>query len=186
MWKLRQPPLTAEADHTLGEASFPSLGCGRSHPYPGPALKSWLHFQTEEEVARYTQSGLALRGGSGIYYLQRDAGREQSVELSRNYRPVNFPNPEDSLCTPEPYPQSSQVSHSSRGRESLFPSSQPKGKGRGRQICLVSIDSTQRLTAKVPMTHHTSPRLNVIMRAGQAVRTGFQISVTASYLKIRT
>lgn len=55
--------------------------------------------------------------------------------LSRNHRSVIFPNPEGGLCTPrqpppKPHPHSSQTSHSSRGSESLFPRSQPKGEDR--------------------------------------------------------
>jgi hypothetical protein len=56
--------------------------------------------------------------------------REQSTGLSRNHRPVIFPNAEDGLCTPKPHPHSSQISCSPRGRENLCPRSQPKGEDR--------------------------------------------------------
>lgn len=66
--------------------------------------------------------------------------REQSTGLSRNHRPVIFPNPEDGLCTPKPHPHSSQTCRSSRGRESLCTRSQPKGEERSALFGLHRFD----------------------------------------------
>lgn len=78
----------------------------------------------------------------------------------------------------------SQIAESQRGQGRLFPRSQPKWKGKTNLLCLVSIESTRRLTAKVSVTHNINHRLNVITRAGQVVKRGLQVAVTASYLKV--
>lgn len=121
------PPLTTEADCTLGEAPFPSLDCGGNHPWPGPALQALAAFPDRRGSSVVYPERLGT--WKGLWDLLSSSAvqeKEQSTGLSRNHRPVIVPNAEDCLCTPKPHPHSSQISPSSIGRESLFPRSQPK------------------------------------------------------------
>lgn len=154
---------------------------------PGPALHySFGCVSRQKRKCRCVpRAAWHLEGALGSIIFQRDAGKRtkhgvvqkpQTCNLSKSQRrPVHPPSPAHTA------PKSLVLLEA--GRAWFSDHSQ---KGKTDLLCLVSIDSTQRLTAKDSMTHHINHRLNVIMRSGQAVKTGFQIPVTASSLKIWT
>lgn len=135
---------------------------------------------------RSTQSNLARRGSSGIYYppsCRFDGGREQSMEPSRNHRPVIFPNPKGGLCAslsawlPD-------LEFSERPKESVFQiTARMEGEDKSVLFGFHRFDPEINCQGLCD-TYNINHRLNVIMRAGQDVKRGLQVPAAASCLKI--
>lgn len=134
---------------------------------------------------RSPQSSLAGRGALGSIILPRAdlMGEENKAQSRPETTDLSSFQILKAACV-HPSPRGPQISDPPSGQGRLFPRSQPEWKGKTNRLCLVSIESTRRLTAEVSVTHSINHRLNVITRAGQVVKRGLQVAVTASYLKI--
>lgn len=99
---------------------------------PGPALHySFGCVSRQKRKWRCVpRAAWHLEGALGSIIFQRDAGKRTKHGAVQKPQTCNLSKSQRRPVHPKPRPHSSQISRSSRGRESLFPRSQPKGEDR--------------------------------------------------------
>lgn len=122
---------------------------------PTSVLKAQLRFQTEAEAARSTLSSLARRGALGSIIPQhRWMGKRTKRGAVQKPQTCNLSKSSGRLCA-SLSAWLSDTSFAERPRESVSQIT-AKMAGKTNLFCLVSIDPTPRLAAKVSMTHAIS------------------------------